>query len=68
VDFTTWARLERGTLKTSTLDHIYTNTQGLIESVVELLAIVSDHSLVMAVLEWNYKPIPEEVWRRYWRK
>ena len=32
VNFTTWIRLDRGTLKMSLLDHIYTSDQGLVES------------------------------------
>ena len=67
VNFTTWMRLDRGTLKMSLLDHIYTSDQGLVESVSELTSIVSDHSPVLAILALKSENQPREVWTRNWK-
>ena len=53
VTFTTWARAERGVLKTSLLDHIYANNKSIIDTIEELAAVVSDHSPVLATLTSN---------------
>ena len=67
VDFPTWARLDRGTLKTSILDHIYTNDVNLIESIEEMSASVSDHCPVLACLAKKVMMTPKKVWSRNWK-
>ena len=67
VNFTTWMRMDRGNLRTSLLDHIYTNDHDLIESVSELTSIVSDHSPVLSTLAIKHENQPKEIWSRNWK-
>lgn len=67
VNFVTWMRPERGEIKSSTIDHVYVNDQGIVESVKELSAIISDHSPILAVLTARAEIIPNKVLTRNWR-
>ena len=46
VDFETWRRVVNGNLKTSTLDHVYTDDATTIEALFPLETIIGDHSLI----------------------
>ena len=67
VKFVTWSRLDRGQLKTSLLDHIYTNDEGVIDSVVELASTTSDHCPVLAVLAMKATSKTRKIWTRSWK-
>jgi hypothetical protein len=66
VTFTTWARAERGVLKTSLLDHIYTNDKNIIDTIKELTATIGDHSPVLATLTSKERRKKRMIWRRNW--
>ncbi len=63
VTFTTWARVERGVLKTSLLDHIYTNDKNTIDTIRELTATIGDHSPVLATLTSKERREKRTIWR-----
>jgi len=67
VNFPTWSRLDRGTLKTSVLDHVYTNNNGLIDSISELSAIISDHCPIMATLSSKIRMCGRKISTRNWK-
>ena len=67
VRFVTWSRMDRGLLKTSLLDHVYTNDEGLIDSVMELSSLTSDHCPVLAVLALKTFSKARRVWTRNWK-
>ena len=67
VKFVTWSRMDRGSLKTSLLDHIYTNDEGLIDSVTELSSLTSDHCPVLAVLALKTFSKIRRIWTRNWK-
>jgi hypothetical protein len=67
VKFATWSRVCRSTLKTSILDHIYTNDEGLIDYISELSTTIGDHSPIMATLVLKVCAKPKVIWTRNWK-
>jgi len=67
VDFPTWSRIDRGTLKTSVLDHVYTNNNGLIDTISELSVITSDHCPILVTLSSKIQTRARKTLIRNWR-
>ena len=68
VDFETWRRVVNGNLKTSTLDHVYTDDVTTIEALFPLETIIGDHSLIMMTIRNVNKESPVVSRRRNWSK
>ena len=68
VDFPTWSRTINNVVKQSTLDHVYTNSNHLINSVTSLTPTFGDHQLIMvelAIEKTQNKNIVKRNWSKY---
>ena len=68
VEFETWRRIVNGTLRTSILDHVYTDDMTIIEDLTPIETIVGDHSLITMKLRNTIKDPPIITYRRNWSK
>lgn len=71
VEEVTWERIHANEVRTSILDHIYTNNQEVVSQVRVEKQEISDHSLVLIETEGRtdrnkkYKTINYQNWRKY---
>ena len=68
VDFPTWSRTINNVTKQSTLDHIYTNSNHLVNSITSLTPTFGDHQLIMvelAIAKTQNKNIVKRNWSKY---
>ncbi len=66
VNFPTWSRMINGTMKSSVLDHIYSNVPTLISNVQYINPTFGDHLLVMFDLLFSVEKY-KIIWKRDWR-
>ena len=55
---TTWSRVYNGLLRTSVLDHVYTNNDELVSTITVEKQTISDHSAVEVTSIGKYKKHP----------
>ena len=67
VKVTTWMRIVEGRVRSSTLDHVYTNDSSLINQVKTLSVSSGDHMPVMAIMNTEYNFIPKKMKIRNWK-
>ena len=67
VKFPTWSRLINGTLKTSLLDHIYTNDHTVINNITYFEPEIGDHRCVTFNIN-ETATVPPPLIKRDWRK
>ena len=53
-DFT-WTRIVNNNVKTSTLDHLYTNDMSIVKKFVNEKQAISDHNLICATIDYNLR-------------
>ena len=68
VEFETWRRSVNGIMRTSILDHVYTNDIALIENLKPVETIIGDHSLISMSLLNEKMAKPDISFRRNWSK
>ena len=68
VEFETWRRSVNGIMRTSILDHVYTNDVTVIENLKPVDTIIGDHSLITMSLLNEKMPKPDISFRRDWSK
>ena len=66
VDFPTWSRFVNNTLKSSTLDHVYTNNLAIIQNCNSITPNFGDHLLIIIELTLAKTPI-KNITRRNWK-
>ena len=67
VNFPTWHRSVSGSIKSSILDHVYSNDPTIIQNIHSITPHSGDHLIV--VFNINEKVyIPEPRWKRNWKK
>ena len=66
VNFNTWTRTINGTKKESLLDHIYVNNPALVSEVTFITPTFGDHVLIIAMLNFTFKPTIEVLMKRNW--
>ena len=67
VEFNTWSRLINGILKTSTLDHVYTNDHTIINHLSSFKPEIGDHNCVIFSIN-DTMMIPPPILKRDWRR
>ena len=67
VNFTTWSRIINGTLKTSTLDHVYTQDKTSINNLRGIVTEIGDHKCITFTVGGPDGKIPV-IMKRDWRK
>ena len=66
VDFPTWHRSVNGSVKSSTLDHVYCNDITIIYNLHSITPYMGDHSII--IFSINEKvTLPEPAWRQNWK-
>ena len=66
VKFPTWIRHINGSIKSSTLDHIYTNDSTIILKINSLMPHLGDHLIITFLIDEKVVT-PEPNWRRNWK-
>ena len=66
IKFATWSRLINGTLKTSTLDHVYTNDKTIVNCLNGIDTEIGDHKCITFTINEPAIKIPS-ILKRDWR-
>jgi len=67
VDFPTLSRQDSGMLKSTVLDHVYTNKNGLIDTISELSVITGDHCPILVTLLSKIQTCGRKTLTKNWR-
>ena len=67
VSFNTWSRTVNGQIRSSIIDHVYTNEQGKIKSVTSISVPISDHTPVKVEYEFKNRSLRETMMVRNWK-
>ena len=68
VKFPTWSRIVEGLIRTSSIDHLYTNDQTLISSNGSTEPGIGDHLIIHFEIEFKIEeptPIIKRAWKHY---
>ena len=66
IKFDTWSRVVNGQVRSSVLDHLYTNDATLVSKIGTINPIIGDHNVITAVVA-GLVPDPDPVYKRDWR-
>ena len=68
VKFPTWSRIVEGLIRTSSINHLYTNDQTLISSIGSTEPGIGDHLIIHFEIEFKIEeptPIIKRAWKHY---